>query len=132
MTDYEFIDAFVLHMNLVQMYFISFISATSAFLVVAHLAAKELPATMVRLAIGLYVFTSIYFLANFQRAFSITIAVRERMVESNLTWYPAVSEPQWVMPSVMWIGASVMLVLSIVSIWYFISSQKKIHNQNQP
>ena len=127
MNEYELLDALMSHMYLVQVYFVSFISATSAFLVVAHLAAKELPSTIVKLAIALYGFTAIFLLANFQRAFAITIAVRDKMTALNMAWYPAVVEPQWIMPTVMWIGVLVMSVLSVGSIWYFVSSRRRSH-----
>lgn len=111
-------------MDLVQVYFVSFISATSALLVVAHLASKELSSTIVKLAIALYTFTAIFFLGNFQRAFNVTIAVRDRMVSENVSWYPAAVEPQWIIPAVMWIGVAVMVVLAVGSISYLISTRR--------
>ncbi|MFT4562612.1 MAG: hypothetical protein ACI9BW_002358 [Gammaproteobacteria bacterium] len=127
MSEFELLNTFVLHMDLVQTYFVAFISATSAFLVVAHLAAKELSSTIVKLAIGLYTFTAIFFLASFQRTFAGTIGLRDKLLAANMTWYPAVSEPQWLMPTVMWIGVVVMVVLTTGSISYFVASQRRAH-----
>ncbi len=123
MTDYELLDLLISHMELVHVYFLSFISATSAFLVVAHSAAKKLSSAIVKIAVTLYLFTTIFFIANFQRSFTITINVRDQISNAQLSWYATVYEPQWIMPSTMWIGVFIMLILSVASTWYFISSR---------
>jgi len=127
MNEYELLNTFAAHMDLVQTYFVSFISATSAFLVVAHLAAKELSSSIVTLAISLYAFTAIFFLASFQRTFTATIGLRDKMLAFDMTWYPAVTEPQWLLPTVMWIGVAVMAVLAAGSISYFVTAQRRVH-----
>ena len=125
MTNYETLDAFTSHMDLVHVYFASFISATSAFLVVVHIASKQLPKLISNLAVALYAFTSIFFIVNFQRSFTMTIGVRDYMTNSNISWYPAVLEPRWIMPTTMWIGVFVMTVLTAGSIWYFFTKGSK-------
>ena len=102
----------------------SFVSVTSAFLVVVHLASKQLPNLIANLALALYLFASIFFVVNFQRSFTMTIAIRDYMMSSNMSWYPAVTEPRWIMPSTMWIGVIVMSVLAAGAIWYFLSKEK--------
>ena len=126
MTNYESLDAFTSHMNLVHVYFASFISVTSAFLVVVHMASKRLPKVIANLVLALYVFASIFFLVNFQRSFTMTIGVRDYMTSSNMSWYPAVTEPKWIMPSTMWVGVTVMTALAAGAIWYFFSRKKML------
>lgn len=124
MTNYEALDAFTSHMQLVHVYIASFVSVTSAFLVVVHLASKQLPNLIANLALALYIFASIFFVVNFQRSFTMTIAIRDYMASANMSWYPAATEPQWIMPSTMWIGVIVMFVLASGAIWYFLSKEK--------
>ena len=107
-------------MDLVHVYFASFISVTSAFLAVVHIAARRLPKLISNLAVALYVFASIFFLVNYQRSFTMTIGVRDYMTKADMLWYPAVTEPQWIMPFTMWIGVIVMSVLAVGSIWYYL------------
>src|SRR5210317_2405477 len=104
----------------------SFVSVTSAFLVVVHLASKQLPNLIANLALALYLFASIFFLANFQRSFTMTIAIRDYMASSNMSWYPAVTEARWIMPSTMWVGVTVMTALAAGAIWYFFSRKKML------
>ena len=126
MTNYEALAAFTSHMDLVHVYFASFVSVTSAFLVVVHIAATRLPKLISNLALALYVFASIFFLVNYQRSFTMTIGVRDYMTNSDMLWYPAVTEPQWVMPLTMWIGVIVMSVLAAGSIWYYLVRKRRV------
>lgn len=125
MTEYELQDAFLSCIDMGQVYFLSFISATSAFLVVAHLAAKTISSNLTKLAVGLYSFTAIFYLGNFQRAFTAVIAFRDKMAEANMSWHPAVADPQWVMPVIMWMGVTIMILFAFSSVVYFISARKR-------
>lgn len=53
MSGYELLDVFNSHLSAVISFFLAYISATSAFLIVAYLAAPQLPSLVVRLVIGL-------------------------------------------------------------------------------
>lgn len=126
MTNYEALDAFTSHMDLVHVYLASFVSVTSAFLVVVHIASRRLPRLISNLAVALYGFASIFFLVNFQRSFTMTIGVRDYMTRADMLWYPAVREPQWIMPFTMWIGVIVMSVLAAGSIWYYLVRKRRL------
>ena len=124
MSGYELLDAFDSHLSSVISFFVAYISATSAFLVVGYLAAKDLPALVARLAISLYSLTAIFFLAVFQRHWTSLLTIRSQMRDAGLVWYPAVYEPQWIIPTTLWTGVFVMAVLYAGSIWYFISARR--------
>ena len=125
MTDSEALAAFTSHMDLVHVYLASFISVTSPFLVVVHIASSRLPRLISNLAVALYVFASIFFLVNFQRSFTMTIGVRDYMTNADMAWYPAVTEPQWIMPFAMWLGVIVMTVLAAGSVWYYLVKRRR-------
>ena len=124
MNEYGLLDAFNQHLGTTVSFFVSYISATSAFLVVAYLAGKQLPPIVAKLAIGLYSLTAVFFMALFQRHWTSLMSVRDKMHDMDLSWYPAVYESQWFMPITMWIGVMVMAVLYAGSVWYFISARR--------
>ena len=124
MNEYGLLDAFNQHLGTTVSFFVSYISATSAFLVVAYLAGKQLPPIVAKLAIGLYSLTAVFFMALFQRHWVSLLSVREKMHDVDLSWYPAVYESQWFMAVTMWIGVAVMAVLYAGSVWYFISVRR--------
>jgi hypothetical protein len=54
MSDYELVDAFMRHVGVIMVFFMAFLSATSAFLVVVHLAAAAIPKLLVRVTVTVY------------------------------------------------------------------------------
>ena len=113
------IDTFNSYLNTTFTFFVSYISATSAFLAVAYIVGKKLPSLVAKLVVTLYSLTAIFFLIIFQRNWTSLITIRGQMVEAKLIWFPAVFEPQIFLPVAMWIGVIVMSVLYAGSVWYF-------------
>jgi heme/copper-type cytochrome/quinol oxidase subunit 4 len=99
-------------------------SATSAFLAVAYIVGKNLQSLLVGLVVGIYSLTAIYFIIIFQRHWTSLIVLREQMNQMKLWWFPAVAEPQFFLPSAMWIGVFVMSILYVGSVWYLFSIRK--------
>ena len=124
MNEYQLLDAFNSHLGITVSFFVANISATSAFLVVGYLAARDLPLIVARLAVGLYSLTALFFLLLFQRHWTSLMGIRDQMREVQLSWYAAVNESPWFMPITMWIGVIIMLTLYFGSVWYFISTRR--------
>ena len=120
MNEYQLLDTFNSYLNTTFTFFVSYISATSAFLAVAYIVGKKLPSFVAKLVVTLYSLTAIFFLIIFQRNWTSLITIRGQMVEAKLVWFPAVFEPQIFLPVAMWIGVIVMSVLYAGSVWYFI------------
>ena len=102
--------------------FFGFISATSAFLVVGYLAAKELSAPLLKVAVALYSVTSFVLIFAAQRQGLVLVGIREQM-GSNLTWHPAVYEAQWIFPTVIFGMPVVMTLLFVSATWYFLHAR---------
>ncbi len=130
MSGYELLDAFDSHLASVISFFVAYISATSAFLVVAYLAAPRLPSLVARLVVGLYSLTAVFFLMIFQRHWTSMLTIRDQMGDAGLSWYPAVYEPPWVLPTAMWVGVIVMSILYVGSVWYFVSARRGTDGEN--
>ena len=118
MSDYELVDIFNSNVEVLLALFMAFVSATSAFLVVAYLAAKELSSFLLKVAISLYSITSFLLMGIAERQGAVLIGIRNQMGES-LSWHPAVYETQWIMPTLFRSVVIVMALLYASSIWYF-------------
>jgi hypothetical protein len=123
-TEYELLDAFNSYLTATFTFFVSYMSATSAFLAVAYIVGRNLQPFLVKLVIGIYSLTAIYFILIFQRHWTSLIEIRAKMKGMELTWFPAVAEPQIFLPVAMWIGVIVMLVLYTGSVWYLFSTRR--------
>ena len=130
MSGYELLDSFDSHLASVISFFLAYISATSAFLVVAYLTAPQLPRLVARLVVGLYSLTAVFFLMIFQRHWTSMLTIRDQMADTGLSWYPAVYEPRWILPITMWFGVIVMSVLYVGSVWYFVSVRRGSDGDN--
>ena len=123
-SDYDLIDLWVTHMNFLVALFVAFLSATSAFLVVANLKGKELPASLSRLVIYLYCVASIFFIGFMGKVAEGIFNLRGQMHEAGLSWYVVVYEPQFILPSLLIAGAVIMVSLVIGAVWYFASQRR--------
>ena len=56
----------------------------------------------------------------------MTIGVRDYMTNADMLWYPAATEPWWIMPFTKWIGVIVMSVLAVGSIWYHVVRKRRV------
>ena len=124
MTEYELLDVFNSYLNSTFTFFVSYLSATSAFLAVAYIVGKNLQPILVKLVIGIYSLSAIYFIVIFQRHWTSLIGIREKMIGVELSWFPAAAEPHVFLPAAMWIGVTIMLVLYVGSIWYLFSIRR--------
>jgi hypothetical protein len=127
MSDFELLDAFMSHGAVSLTFFTAFISATSAFVVVAYLAGKNLPSSVANITVAIYSVASIYFVSSFQRLTTSLIAIRDQMSDT-LAWHPAVSEAEWVLHGLAWSGFIATGILYFSAIWYFYHVRMKIHD----
>ncbi|MDA0821185.1 MAG: hypothetical protein O3C28_02020 [Proteobacteria bacterium] len=119
MTDYELADIFVTHAQVLLTYFMGFISATSALLVVAHVTGSTLPAALVRVVIAIYTITSVFLIASFQRLSAVVLGIRGQMGES-LNWHAVVHEDPRILELLTSIGVFAMVVIYVSGIWYLL------------
>jgi hypothetical protein len=124
MTEYQLLDVFNSYLNTTIAFFVSYISATSAFLAVAYVVGKKLPSFVARLVVTLYTLTAVLFVITFQRNWAALITIREQMSDIQMTWFPAVYEPHIFLSVPMWIGVVVMTLLYVGSVWYFLSVRR--------
>jgi hypothetical protein len=125
MSDYELADLFVTHVQVLLTYFMGFISATSALLVVAHVTGSTLPAALVRVVIAIYTITSIFMIASFQRLSIVILGIRDQMGES-LSWHAVVQEDPWILKLLTSIGVVAMVVIYTSGIWYLLKVRRPV------
>ena len=124
MNEYQLLDVFNAYLNTTIAFFVSFVSATSAFLAVAYIVGKKLQSFVAKLVVTLYTFTAVLFVTIFQRNFTSLLTIREQMEKLEMVWFPAVYEPHFALPVAMWIGVVVMSLLYAGSVWYFLSIRR--------
>ncbi|MGD9603449.1 MAG: hypothetical protein AB7O21_06110 [Gammaproteobacteria bacterium] len=124
MTEYELTNAFLSHAGLLLTYFMAFVSATSALLVVAYFAGTNLPVLLSRVVVGIYASTSLFLMTSFQRQSALFLAVREQM-RPHVDWHTAVTEPAWILPTMLWLGLATMLAVFAGGIWYFYAARNQ-------
>ncbi len=100
--------------------FFGFISATSAYLVVSHIAAQELSTALVKVTVALYSVTAAVLIGGTQRQGMVLFGIREQMEKvPSLTWHPAVYEADWIFPTIIYGMPMVESLLFVSSVWYF-------------
>lgn len=124
MSQYDLIDLWVTHMDFLMVLFVSFISATSAFLVVANVKGRELQQGAYRLIVYLYFVASLFFLAFMAKVSEGIFNLRGQMHEANMDWYNVVYEPQFILPIILIAGLLIMISLVAGSLWYFASVRR--------
>jgi len=123
MADYELVDLWLTHLTLAISVFVAFLSATSALLVVAHFKKGGLQKPVYWLALSLYSVAVLFFVILFAKTSEGAINVRGQMHESDLHWFNAVYEPQFIAPLVLGLGIVVQIALAAGSLWYFRSTR---------
>ena len=111
-------------MNFLLVLFVAFMSATSAFVIVAHVKGKELHPMACTLVRCLYVVASVFFLVFMGKVSESILNIRGQMHKANMDWYNVVYEPQFVLPLILIIGMVVVISLVVGSLWFFSSVRK--------
>ena len=126
MNQSELIDLWLTHMDFLLVLFVAFISATSAFVVVANVKGKELSLAACRLARHLYIVASMFFLVFMGKVSESILNLRGQMHNANMEWYNVVYEPQFILPLIL--GSGFVVVVSVMggSLWYLNSVRKEL------
>ena len=125
MSQSELIQLWVTHMDFLLVLFVAFISATSAFVVVANIKGRELSNQACRLVRGLYIVASVFFLVFMGKVAESILNLRGQMHAADMEWYNVVYEPQFVLPLLLATGLVVTIALAIASLWYWNSVRKE-------
>ena len=126
MSQSELIGLWVTHMDFLLVLFVSFISATSAFVVVANIKGQELSKQACRLVRSLYIIASVFFLIFMGKVAESILNLRGQMHASDMEWYNVVYEPQFVLPLLLTTGLIVTISLVAASLWYLSSVRKEL------
>ena len=119
-TDILLVDLFNSNTETMLQIFFGFVSATSAFLVVANLAAKEMSRALVTVTVTLYTAASAVMIGGTNRQALVVFGIRDEMKNiDSLQWHPAVYEAPWIFPTIMHGVPVVELLLCLGAIWYF-------------
>ena len=111
-------------MDFLLVLFVAFMSATSAFVIVANVKGKDLHATAYKLVRYLYMVASVFFLVFMGKVSESILNLRGQMHEASMDWYNVVYEPQFVLPLILITGLVVIISLVVGSLWYFESVRK--------
>ena len=125
MSQYELIDLWVTHLTHAVTVFVAFLSATTAYLIVAHFKGGELRQSLYRIVTALYCVAAVFFLLMFAKTSEGALDIREQAILAEMDWYNIVYEPQMIAPIVFTIGFIVQVLLAVGSIWYFRSTRNQ-------
>ena len=125
MSQYELVDLWITHLTLAMTVFVAFLSATSAFLIVAHFKGKELRQALYRIITALYCVSAVFFLLMFAKTLEGALDIREQAKLAGLDWFNIVYEPQILAPTIFTIGFIVQVLLAVGSIWYLRSTRSQ-------
>jgi hypothetical protein len=125
MSQSELVGLWVTHMDFLVVLFVAFMSATSAFVIVANIKGKDLSSPACRLVRWLYVVASVFFLVFMGKVAESILNLRGQMFAANMEWYNAVYEPQFILPLILVIGFVVAVSLVVGSLWYLRSVRKE-------
>ena len=126
MNQSELIDLWLTHMDFLLVLFVAFISATSAFVVVANVKGKELSLAACRLVRHLYIVASMFFLVFMGKVSESILNLRGQMHNANMEWYNVVYEPQFILPLILGSGFDVVVSVMGGSLWYLNSVRKEL------
>jgi hypothetical protein len=124
MSESEMIELWILHMDFLVTLFVAFMSATSAFLIVANIKGKDLHPVAYNLVRYLYIVASIFFIVFMGKVAESILNLRGQMRAANMNWYNVVYEAQAVLPLILVTGLIVLISLVVGSLWYFGSVRK--------
>ena len=125
MSQSELINLWITHMDFLLVLFVAFMSATSAFVVVANIKGKDLSPPAYKLARYLYVVASMFFLVFMGKVAESILNLRGQMHAVNMEWYNVVYEPQFMLPLILITGLVVVVSLIVGSLWYLSSVRRE-------
>lgn len=112
-------------MDFLLVLFVAFMSATSAFVVVANIKGKDLSSPAFKLVRYLYVVASMFFLVFMAKVAESILNLRGQMHAANMKWYNVVYEPQFMLPLILIAGFVVVVSLVVGSLWYLSSVRRE-------
>jgi len=112
-------------MDFLLVLFVAFMSATSAFVVVANIKGKDLSPPACKLVRYLYVVASMFFLVFMGKVAESILNLRGQMHAANMEWYNVVYEPQFMLPLILITGLVVVVSLIVGSLWYLRSVRRE-------
>ena len=125
MSQYELIDLWVTHLAHAVTVFVAFLSATTAYLIVAHFKGGELRQSLYRIVTALYCFAAVFFVLMYAKSLEAAINIREQARLADMDWYNIVYEPPMIAPIIFTTGFVVQAVLAVGSVWYFRSTRSR-------
>ena len=125
MTEADFALMFREHTDALVTILFGFVSITSGFLAATYLVAKELPQFLANVMVALYSVAGIALIGYSERHAQVILGIREKLVEFNSSWHVAVTEPQFVLPTLSYAMISSMFVIYLASIWYFFHARNE-------
>ena len=125
MSHYELIDLWITHLALAMTVFVAFLSATSAYLIVAHFKGGELRQSLYRIVTALYCVAAVFFLLMYAKTLEAAIDIRGQAILADMDWYNIVYEPGMMAPFIFTTGFIVQVLLAVGSVWYFRSTRSR-------
>ena len=125
MSHYELVDLWITHMTHAMTVFVAFLSATSAYLIVAHFKGGELRQSLYRIVTALYCVAAVFFLTMYAKSMEAAINIREQARLADMDWYNIVYEPPMIAPIIFTTGFVVQVILAVGSVWYFRSTRSR-------
>ena len=125
MSHYELVDLWVTHMTHLMTVFVAFLSATSAYLIVAHLKGGELRPSLYRIVTALYCVASVFLLLMYAKTLEAALDIRGQAILADMDWYNIVYEPEMMAPFTFATGFIVQVILAVGSVWYFRSTRSR-------
>jgi hypothetical protein len=125
MSHYELVDLWITHLTLAMTVFVAFLSATSAYLIVAHFKGGELRQSLYRIVTALYCVAAVFFLLMYAKTLEAAIDIRGQAILADMDWYNIVYEPGMMAPFIFTTGFIVQVLLAVGSVWYFRSTRSR-------
>jgi hypothetical protein len=125
MSHYELVDLWITHLTLAMTVFVAFLSATSAYLIVAHFKGGELRQSLYRIVTALYCVAAVFFLLMYAKTLEAAIDIRGQAILADMDWYNIVYEPGMMAPIIFTTGFVVQVLLAVGSVWYFRSTRSR-------
>lgn len=124
MNELELSTLFLEHTTAVVEVMFGYLSLVSAFLAATYLAGKEISKLLAGVVVGLFCFASALLIAIVSRYMATAISIQGELVKLGVEWHPAVTEPAFVLPTLGWAVPGCMLLITLTSLWYFLSTRR--------
>lgn len=119
MTEADFALLFREHTDAVVTILFGFVSITSGFLAASYLVAKTIPKFLAFVMVALYSVAALGLIGYCERHAQVVIGIRDKLVEFDANWHVAVTEPQFILPSLSYAMIGAMLAIYVACVWYF-------------